>query len=167
MALNCRTPAFHILLSTEFREKFCIVTILAEGFCWLQAITILGPESCFGFCIFKQVFSVKIDLDKRFHRNPKNVSFSVFEVIDEGCEVCEVNIWSFNLWIGCQSVRNVDQEITIQVGIDDVLFNINKIIDTCIGLHVLDGLVIHLVPGCCFQPYLDSCQFFEILCKDL
>ena len=166
MTLDCGTPAFHVLLSTEFCKKFCIVSILAKRFCWLQPITILSSKRGFGFRIFKQVFSVKIDLDKRFHRNSKNVSFSVFEVIDEGCEVCEVNIWSFNLWIGCQSVRNVHQEISIQVGINDVLLNVDKIIDTCVGLHVLDGFVVHLVPGCCFQPDFDSCQFFEILCKD-
>ena len=46
-----------------------------------------------------------------------------------------------------QRLGDVDQEVARQVAVDDVLLDIDEVIDAGVGLHVLDRLVVHLVPG--------------------
>jgi hypothetical protein len=66
-----------------------------------------------------------------------------------------------------QRLGDVDQEVARQVRVDDVLLDIDEVIDAGLGLHVLDRLVVHLVPGGRLELHLDAGRLGECGCEHL
>ena len=58
-----------------------------------------------------------------------------------------VEVGRRQLRVVLQRLGDVDQEVARQIAVDDVLLDIDEVIDAGVGLHVLDRLVVHLVPG--------------------
>ena len=73
-----------------------------------------------------------------------------------------VVIRRFQRWIVRQKLGGIGQEVARQIGIDDVLLDIDHVIDAGSSLHVLDRLVIHLVPGCGLDVDADAGQLLEL-----
>jgi hypothetical protein len=119
-------------------------------------------ERCLDLLVVEEVCAVQVDLDEGLHRNAEKSPVLAAEVVCEGGEVGLVVIRGLELGLGLERIGDVHQEVTRKVGVDNVLLDIDHIIDAGAGLHVLDGLVIHLVPGRRLDVDADAGQFFEL-----
>ena len=113
----------------------------------LQVLAGLLLEGGLDLRIVEEVGPVEVDLDEGFHRDAEEVAVGVLEVVGEGGEVALVEVRRLERGVVLQALGDVDEEVSRQVGVDDVLLGVDHVIDAGLGLHVLDGLVVHLVPG--------------------
>jgi hypothetical protein len=125
----------------------------------------LGLVGLHDFRILKQVLAVEVQLQESFHRDAVEVALGILEIVGKRREIGIVIGWRFQARIVLQRLCDVGQEIAVEIGVDNVLLDIDHVIDAGSGFHVLDGLVVHLVPGRGFDLDLDAGLCFKILCE--
>ena len=128
----------------------------------LQVLAGLLLEGGLDLRVVEEVGPVEVDLDEGFHRNAEEVAVGVLEVVGEGGEVRLVEVRRLERRVVLQRLGDVDEEVARQVGVDDVLLDVDHVIDAGLGLHVLDGLVVHLVPGGRLDLDLDAGRLLEL-----
>ncbi len=159
--LNRGAPQFQVVLLAVFGKELGVVAPLGERRRGREIVAHLFLEFRLDRGILEQVLAIEIDLDEGFHRNAEHVAIAVLEVVDEGREHLRVEVRRREVGIVGERLRDVHQEIARQIGIDDVLLDVDEIVDARIGLHVLDGLVVHLIPGRRLELDVDSGGFGE------
>jgi hypothetical protein len=147
MRLDGRAPELHPVVLAPLSEELGDVLVLLVGRRRCKVAAVLGFESFLRLGIAEQIFSIEIDLDEGLHRHAVNVAVGALEVVDEGGEILDLEVGRGELRIVLERLSNVDQEVARQVAVDDVLLDVDEVIDAGVGLHVLDRLVVHLVPG--------------------
>ena len=144
--LHCSAPQFQVVVRTVLGEEFGNVPVLFKGSGRGQIVAVCFLEGCLDGGITKEISAVEVDLDEGFHRDAKDIAVGILEVIDEGVELALIKIRRLDGGVVGQALADVDQVILGQVGIDDILLDVDKVIDAGVGFHVLDRLVIHLIP---------------------
>jgi hypothetical protein len=89
------------------------------------------------------------------------VALVVLEVVDEGREVVDAEAGRLEVGIILQHLRQIDQEVSSEIAVDDVLFDVDEIIDAGVGLHIFDFFIEHLVPGGGLELHRDAGEFLE------
>ncbi len=113
----------------------------------LQVLAGLLLERGLDLRIIEEVGPVEIDFDEGFHGDAEEVAVGILEVVGEGGEGFLREVRRLQRRVIGQRLGDIDEEVPRQVGVDDVLLDVDHVIDAGAGFHVLDRLVVHLVPG--------------------
>ena len=163
-ALHRRAPQIQTLLLTVRSEELGVVGILLKRRRRRQIVPVLRLERRLNLRILEQILPIEVDLHERLHRHTVHVTcLRILEGVDEGGEVVEIELGSHQPRVVLQHLRQVDQEVAGQVGVDDVLLDVDEVIDARGGLHVFDRLVVHLIPGRHLELHLDPRLLLELL----
>src|SRR5919106_1012721 len=157
-----------VVLLAPGGEELGDVAVLLEGRRRREVVAVLLLERGLRVRVLEQVLAVQVDLDEGLHRHAVDVAgLGVLEVVDEAREVVEAEVGRLQLRIVLRGLGQVDQKVARQIAVDDVLLDVDEVIDAGLGLHVLDRLVVHLVPGSDLELDLDSGKALELLGQDV
>jgi hypothetical protein len=161
--LHRGAPQLEALVLAPLGEELGDVAVLLVRGRGRQRVAVLGLERLLGLGVVEQVLAVEVDLDEGLHRHAEEVVAlgRILEVVDEAGEGALVEVRRLERGVVGQRLGDVDEEVAGQVAVDDVLLDIDEVIDAGIGIHVLDRLVVHLVPGRRLELDLDAGRLGE------
>ena len=165
MRLGRRAPELLALVLAVFGEEFGDLRVVLVRLGGSQILAGLLLEGLLHCRIVEQIGPVKVDLDEGFHRNAEQVAGRILEVVRECREMRFIEVRRLQRRVVLQRLGHVDQEVAREVGVDDVLLDVDHVIDAGLGLHVLDRLVVHLVPGRRLDLDLDAGLLLEFGCQ--
>ena len=160
--LHRRAPQLDPLLLAVGGEELGDVAVLLVRRRRRERVAVLLLERRLDLGVAEQIGAVEVDLDERLHRHAEDIPVGVGEVLEERVEVVPREPRRLQVSVLLEHRREVGQPLGGDVGVGDVLLDVDEVVDAGVVHHVVERLAAHLVPAGGLQLDGDAGQVLEL-----